>query len=85
MRYARTISSQRRICECKSGGGSLRAGARYNNYYNDPYSQNEPSPYVNASLKYNYMAASYAELGVSYDRSSTDLFSDKRWTQNSNA
>jgi len=57
--------------------GSLRAGARYNDYYNDPYSQNEPSPYVNASLKYTYMAASYAELGVSYDRSATDLFSDK--------
>jgi len=57
--------------------GSLRAGARYNDYYNDPYSQNAPSPYVNASLKYTYMAASYAELGVTYDRAATDIFSDK--------
>jgi hypothetical protein len=56
--------------------GSLRAGARYNDYYNDPYSQNEPSPYVNASTKYTYMAGSYAELGATYDRSATDLFSD---------
>src|ERR1700730_10670769 len=29
-----------------------------------------------ASLKYTYMAGSYAELGASYDRTATDLFSD---------
>jgi hypothetical protein len=56
--------------------GAIRAGGRYNNYYNDPYSQNEPSPYVTASLKYTYMAASYAEIGASYDRSASDLFTD---------
>ncbi len=56
--------------------GSLRAGARYNEYYNDPYNQNEPSPYVMASLRYSYAAASYAEIGTSYDRAATDLFSE---------
>jgi hypothetical protein len=56
--------------------GSLRVGARYNDYYNDPFNQNEPSPYVNASLKYTYMAASYAEIGASYDRTASDLFTD---------
>jgi hypothetical protein len=56
--------------------GSLRAGARYNDYYNDPFNQSEPSPYLNASMKYSYMAASYAEIGVSYDRTASDLFTD---------
>jgi uncharacterized protein (PEP-CTERM system associated) len=51
-------------------------GARYNDYYNDPFNQNEPSPYLNASLKYTYMAASYAEIGASYDRTASDLFTD---------
>jgi hypothetical protein len=54
---------------------SLRAGGRYNNYYNDPFNQNEPSPYFLGSAKYNYMANSYGEIGISYDRSATDLFS----------
>jgi hypothetical protein len=55
--------------------GSLRAGGRYNDYYNDPTSQNDPSPYVMATARYTYMTESYVEAGVSYDRSSTDLFS----------
>jgi predicted porin len=55
--------------------GSLRAGGRYNDYYNDPTSQNEPSPYVMATARYTYMMESYLEAGVSYDRSATDLFS----------
>jgi len=55
--------------------GSLRAGGRYNDYYNDTTSQNEPSPYVMASARYTYMTESYVEAGVTYDRSATDLFS----------
>jgi len=54
---------------------SLRAGARYNDYYKDPTSQNEPSPYVMATARYTYQTESYIETGVSYDRSATDLFS----------
>src|SRR5436190_13287872 len=54
---------------------SMRAGGRYNDYYNDPFSQNEPSPYVQATVKYAYMAGCTAEVGATYDRSATDLFS----------
>jgi hypothetical protein len=54
---------------------SARAGARYNDYYNDPFSQSEPSPYFQASVKYAYMVGCTAEVGATYDRSATDLFS----------
>lgn len=53
---------------------SVRAGGRYNDYYNDPTSQNEPSPYFTGSLHYTYGIESYLEVGTSYDRSATDLF-----------
>jgi Putative beta-barrel porin 2 len=55
--------------------GSLRVGARYNSYYNDPTSQSEPSPYLMGTTRYTYATDSYVEAGVSYDRSTTDLFS----------
>jgi len=54
--------------------GSIRAGGRYNDYINDPNSQNEPSPYVMASLHFTYMPESFVEAGASYDRTATDLF-----------
>jgi len=55
--------------------GSARAGVRYNDYYNDPTSQNAPSPYAMATVRYAYMPESYVEGGFSYDRTATDLFS----------
>src|SRR5208282_432738 len=54
---------------------SLRAGGRYNDYYNDPTTQSDPSPYVMATARYAYQMESYVEAGVSYDRATTDLFS----------
>ena len=53
--------------------GSLRGGASYTEYYNDPQSQNTWSPYVNGSLKYTYAPESSAQIGLSYDRSATDV------------
>jgi len=54
--------------------GSFRAGAQYADYYNDPNTQNNGvTPYVQASLRYNYSQDSWAELGVTYDLTSTDL------------
>ena len=55
--------------------GSLRAGASFIDYYNDPNNQNDTAPYVMASLKYLYMPESSVEVGFSYDRNATDLFS----------
>jgi predicted porin len=55
--------------------GSVRVGARYNDYYNDPTSASAPSPYAMATLRFAYMPESYLETGLSYDRSTTDLFS----------
>lgn len=54
--------------------GSLRAGARVIDFYNDPTSNSDVSPYVMGSLRYNYQPQSYVEAGFSYDRAATDLF-----------
>jgi hypothetical protein len=54
---------------------SLRAGASFIDYYNDPNNQNETAPYVVASLKYIYLPDSSIEAGFSYDRNATDQFS----------
>jgi hypothetical protein len=53
--------------------GSIRAGARYSDYYNDPASQNEASPYAMASLKYTYLPESYLVVGGSYDYSPSSV------------
>jgi Putative beta-barrel porin 2 len=53
--------------------GSIRAGARYSDYYNDPASQNEASPYAMASLKYTYLPESYLVIGGSYDYSPSSV------------
>jgi hypothetical protein len=56
--------------------GSLRAGARYSDYYNDPTgSHNKVSPYVLANLKYDYAPESSVEAGFSFDRNATDQLS----------
>ena len=55
--------------------GSVRAGARYIDYYNDPESDSEVSPYVQASLQYSYTTDSFARVGFGYDRNPTSRFS----------
>ena len=55
--------------------GSVRAGARYTDYYNNPAGQGEFSPYAMASLRYTYLPESYLEAGFSYDYSPSSLFS----------
>jgi hypothetical protein len=57
--------------------GAVRVGGSYTEYYNNnPNISNVNSswtPYVNATLKYNYAPLSYVEGGVSYDRNATDV------------
>jgi hypothetical protein len=53
--------------------GSIRAGARYSDYYNDPADQNGASPYAMASLKYTYLPESYLVVGGSYDYSPSSM------------
>ena len=53
--------------------GSIRAGARYTEYYNDPANQNQGSPYAMASLKYTYLPESYLQVGGSYDYSPSSV------------
>jgi len=50
--------------------GSIRAGGRYTDYYNNKAGQNTGSPYVMSSLQYVYLQGSYVQLGSSYDYSS---------------
>jgi hypothetical protein len=54
---------------------SIRGGARYTDYVNDPASQNGVGPYAMASLKYTYMPESTFEFGGSYDYSPSSRFS----------
>ncbi len=53
--------------------GALRAGASYTQYPNDSSQSGNWTPYVNASLRYNYSPLSYVTGGVSYDRNATDV------------
>ena len=53
--------------------GSIRAGARYTEYYNDPANQSQVSPYAMASLKYTYLPESYLQVGGSYDYSPSSV------------
>lgn len=53
--------------------GSLRIGLRDTDYYNSPSGENSVSPYVMASLRYNYTTESSAEIGFNYDRNATDV------------
>jgi len=55
--------------------GSIRAGGRYTDYYNNPNGQNEGAPYLMTSLRYTYLPESYLEFGSSYDYSSSSRFS----------
>jgi hypothetical protein len=53
--------------------GSLRAGASYTDYRNDPNMSSTWTPYVLGSLRYSYAPESYLEGGISYDRTATDV------------
>jgi hypothetical protein len=55
--------------------GSLRAGAYYSDYYNNPQGQNDWSPYALLSLRYTYLPESYLEFGFTYDYSPSSVFS----------
>jgi len=55
--------------------GSVRVGARYSDYYNEPGGETQLGPYAKASLRYTYAPESSVELGVTHDRNATDLFS----------
>jgi len=52
---------------------ALRVGGSYTEYENDPSVSSTYTPYVNATLKYNYAPLSYVEGGFSYDRNATDV------------
>ncbi len=52
---------------------SVRVGASYSDYYNDPGAKGTYTPYVNLSVRYTYSPQSYAELGFAYDRNATDV------------
>ncbi|MGO9199141.1 MAG: outer membrane beta-barrel protein [Limisphaerales bacterium] len=54
--------------------GSLRVGARYTDYYNDPAVSGSVSPYVALSLRYIYDVESFAELGFTHDRAASSLW-----------
>jgi hypothetical protein len=51
--------------------GSLRAGARYSDYYNDD--QTSWSPFVRGSARWKYGPQDFIDFGFSYDRSATDI------------
>jgi hypothetical protein len=53
--------------------GSLRVGAQYTDYNNDPANESTVSPYVLASIRYLYMPESSVELGFTHDLNATDL------------
>ena len=55
--------------------GSFRAGASYNDYYNNSSSQNNWAPYALVSLRYTYNPGSYVEAGFTYDFTSGNTFS----------
>jgi len=42
-------------------------------YYNDPANSDDITPYVRASLRYTYTIDSFAEIGVNFDRTPTDV------------
>jgi hypothetical protein len=52
---------------------AIRGGASYTTYPNDESTGDTWTPYVNATLRYNYMPHSYVEGGFSYDRNATDV------------
>jgi uncharacterized protein (PEP-CTERM system associated) len=54
--------------------GSVRAGGRYTEYYNNPAGQSDLSPYAMASLRFTYLPESFLEAGFTYDYSASSVF-----------
>lgn len=52
--------------------GSVKVGAQYTTYYNDPSSTSSLGPYADASLIYTHTAGGYMQLGVMETRNATD-------------
>jgi len=52
--------------------GVIRVGASYADYYNDPTTSNNWSPYVDSSLTWSYAEESYLQAGFSYDLQASD-------------
>jgi len=53
----------------------VRVGVQDTDYYNDPSQSSALSPYVNATLSYNYGPENSLQLGFSYNRSASDQVS----------
>lgn len=49
--------------------GSIKVGAQFTDYFNDPAGESQWSPYVQGSLRYMYQTTSSIDLGVSHTRS----------------
>lgn len=62
--------------------GSLDIGANYADYFNDPTTQGDWSPYVSLSGKYNYGPESYVSVGFTHDRNSTSITSPNALANN---
>ena len=52
---------------------SAKAGATYNDYYNDPLSSGSVTPYAVVSIIYTYLPGSYVELGLNQSQNATDV------------
>jgi hypothetical protein len=53
--------------------GVAKVGAQYFDYYGSPQGEHQWSPYVNASLKYQYRTTTTMDFGFSYSRSASDV------------
>jgi hypothetical protein len=52
---------------------SVRVGARYTDYYNDPSVSAKVTPFAQVSMRWSYGVESYVEAGFTHDREATDL------------
>jgi hypothetical protein len=52
--------------------GSVKVGAQYTTYYNDPNASSSLGPYADASLIYTYANGSYMQVGLTQSRNVTD-------------
>jgi Putative beta-barrel porin 2 len=55
--------------------GSLKAGARFTDYYQSAEDESTVRPYLDGSLRYTYAQDCDVKVGLSYDQSATDAFS----------
>jgi len=53
--------------------GLVKVGATYSDYYGNPESGNQWTPYVLASLKYQYRTTTVLDFGFSYSQSASDF------------